>query len=221
MGWIRAVKGHGGLSDVKYKDGDEERYVIPCMTTDRLLIVTSQGRSFTVLADRITRGRGHGDPLSLLIDLGPEDHILHMAPYRGEGHQLLIVGTDHRGFRIEETDTLAQTKAGRQIYNCTDGATMRFCLPTTGDHVALIGQNRKLLIIPVDEIPTLSRGRGVVLQKYKDGGLSDLRFITLSAGLSWPAGERTRTETDLTPWLGRRGQVGRMPPTGFPRNNRF
>ncbi len=220
MGWIRAVKGQA-LTDVKYKEGDEARFILPCMTTDRILIVTSQGRSFTVLADRITRGRGHGDPLSLVIDLGPEDQIVHMAPYRGEGHQLLIIGSDHRGFRIQETDMLAQTKSGRQIYNASEGSTLRLCLMITGDHVAIIGQNRKLLIFPTEEIPIMSRGRGVILQKYKDGGLSDLRFISLTEGLVWAAGERTRTQTDLSPWLGHRGQVGRMPPVGFPRSNTF
>ena len=221
MGWIRAVKGQAILSEVKYKEGDEERFILPCMTTDRLLMVTRQGRSFTVLADRITRGRGHGDPLSLLIDLGADDHVVYMRIYRGEAQKLLIIGSDHRGFCIDEADMLAQTKSGRQIYNASEGSTIRFCLPLTGDHIALIGQNRKLLIFPISEIPTMSRGRGVILQKYKDGGLSDLRFINLAEGLSWPAGERTRTETDLTPWLGHRGQVGRMPPVGFPRNNRF
>lgn len=222
MGWIRSVKGHHvDPQDMKYKEGDEGRFHIPCQTTDRILVVASNGRSFTVLADKIPRGRGAGDPLKLLIDMGQDDDVVYMAPYRSEEAQLLIVGSDGRGFRIEEKDVIAQTKAGRQIYNRIGSVTIRMCVPTSGDHVAVIGTNRKLLIFPLEEVPVMARGRGVTLQKYKEGTLSDIRMLAVADGLSWPMGERTRSEPDLLPWIGHRGQVGRMPPMGFPRTNTF
>jgi topoisomerase-4 subunit A len=222
LGWIRGIKGHHvDASELKYKDGDEGRFIIACMTTDRLIIVSSGGRSFTVLADKISRGRGQGDAIRLLVELEQDEDILYMGPYKGEGQHMLLVGSDSRGFRIDEKSLVAQTKQGRQIYNSVDGAKLKLCLPTEGDHVAIIGSNRKLLVFPIDEIPIMARGRGVVLQKYKEGRLTDIRFLTLSEGLVWASGGRTRTEANLLQWLGHRGQVGRMPPMGFPRMDLF
>ncbi|MBN9565769.1 MAG: DNA topoisomerase IV subunit A, partial [Alphaproteobacteria bacterium] len=218
LGWIRGVKGHQvDASELKYKEGDEGRFIISCMTTDRLIIVSSGGRSFTVLADKISRGRGHGDAIRLLIDLEQDEDILYIGAFKGEGQHMLVIGSDSRGFCIDEKSLIAQTKQGRQIYNSVDGAKLKLCLPIEGDHIAVMGSNRKLLIFPLEEIPVMARGRGVILQKYKEGRLTDLRFLTLAEGLSWASGERTRTESNLLPWLGHRGQVGRMPPMGFPR----
>jgi topoisomerase-4 subunit A len=137
------------------------------------------------------------------------------------GRELLIAASDGRGFIVAEDDVLGQTRAGKQVLNLAGGAVARACVPVAGDAVAVIGDNRRLLIFALDEVPRMARGRGVILQRYRDGGMSDLTTFGLAGGLSWRSGERTRTESDLRPWLGRRGQAGRLPPVGFPRSNRF
>jgi topoisomerase-4 subunit A len=122
---------------------------------------------------------------------------------------------------VEENEVLAQTRAGKQVLNVGGGVEAKVCVPAVGDHVAVLGGNRKLLVFPLEEVPLLGRGRGVILQKYAEGGLSDVRVFRLADGLSWKSGERTRTETDLRPWLGKRAQAGRLPPNGFPRTGRI
>ncbi|HLZ66940.1 MAG TPA: DNA gyrase C-terminal beta-propeller domain-containing protein, partial [Aliidongia sp.] len=165
-------------------------------------------------------GRGHGEPLKLMIDLPNEAEIVALRVYR-PGEKMMLVSTDGRGFIVNQDEAQAQTRAGKQVMNPADKATARFCLPFTGDALALVGDNRKLLILPLAEIPEMTKGRGVILQKYKDGGLADAKIITMADGLSWPAGSRVRTEPDLTAWKTGRGSSGRMVPTGFPRPTRF
>ncbi|NNG04739.1 MAG: DNA topoisomerase IV subunit A, partial [Inquilinus sp.] len=220
-GWIRSVRGHvTDTADVKYKEGDRERFLLHAETTDRLLLFATNGRFFTLAADKLPRGRGFGEPLRLIADLGNEADAVALLRFDPEG-RLLIAASDGRGFVVREAEVSAQTRAGRQVLNLGPGAEAKTCLRISGDTVATIGDNRKLLCFPLDEIPEMTRGRGVILQRYKGGGLSDLTVFSLADGLSWRLGERVRTETDLTPWLGKRAQAGRLPPAGFPRSNRF
>ena len=220
-GWIRAVKGHNvPLADQRYKEGDGPRFALETQTTDRLLIFASNGRFFTLGIDKLPGGRGHGEPLKLMIDLPNEAEIVSLRIYK-PGEKMMLISTDGRGFIVNQDEAQAQTRAGKQVMNPGDKVTARFCLPFTGDGLALVGDNRKLLIIPLVDIPEMVRGRGVTLQKYKDGGLADARIITLAEGLSWPSGSRVRTEPDLTAWKTGRGSSGRMVPNGFPRPTRF
>jgi len=220
-GWIRAVKGHNvPLADQRYKEGDGPRFALEAQTTDRLLIFASNGRFFTLGIDKLPGGRGHGEPLKLMIDLPNEAEIVSLRIYQ-PGEKMMLISTDGRGFIVNQDEAQAQTRAGKQVMNPADKVTARFCLPFTGDGLALVGDNRKLLILPLTDIPEMVRGRGVTLQKYKDGGLADAKIITLAEGLSWPSGSRVRTEPDLTAWKTGRGSSGRMVPNGFPRPTRF
>lgn len=222
MGWIRSLKGHiDDLSDAKYKEGDEEAFVIKAKTTDNLLIFASDGKFYTVLCDKIPKGKGHGEPLRLMIDLAVSDEVVDMFIHQA-GRKLLLASDGGKGFIIAEEDVLAQTRTGKQVMNLPDKQKAICCKPIQGDAVATIGKNRRLLVFMQSEIPEMKRGQGVTLQKYKDGGLSDIKLFTLAEGLSWPQGEnRTRTEADLTYWRGARGGQGKLPPVGFPRNNMF
>jgi len=225
MGWIRAVKGHldpSGIADAKYKEGDSGRFSIPMQTTDKLLIFASNGRFYTIAGDKLPGGRGHGEPLRLMIDLGNDDDVIAIFA-QNPVQRLLIASSDGRGFIVKEEDVAAQTRTGKQVLNLGDKARAAACaaIPGQATHVAVIGDNRKLLVFPLSELPEMTRGRGVALQKYQSGGLSDLKAFRLAEGLSWQAGERTRTETDIRPWIGKRAAAGRLPPTGFPKTNKF
>lgn len=221
-GWIRALKGHDlDLGDIKYKDGDGPGFALTCESIDKLSLFSSDGRFFTLAPDKLPRGRGFGEPVRLSHDLGNEAELLALFVHRPDG-RLLLASSDGRGFVVAEPDTLAQTRAGKQVLLLGDeGARAKLCLPVAGDHLATLGDNRKLLIFPLSEIPDMTRGRGVLLQRYGDGGLADARMLTLAEGLTFPYGGKTRTVTDLTPWMGKRAGTGRLAPPGFPRNNRF
>jgi topoisomerase-4 subunit A len=222
MGWIRAMKGHIALdSALKFKDGDEGRFIFHAETTDKLLVFGSNGRFYTVPASQLPGGRGMGEPLRLMVDLPNEAEIVDMFIHR-PGTKLLVASSAGDGFIVPSEEVLAQTRAGKQVLNLRGETRALVCHPVTGDAVACVGENRKVLVFMLDELPEMGRGKGVRLQKYKDGGLSDATTFTLAEGLSWkdPAG-RTRTETDLTEWLGKRAGAGRMAPRGFPRDNRF
>ena len=220
-GWIRAMKGHAEQAeDLKFKEGDSLRLILKAETTDKILIFASDGRFFTLGGDKLPRGRGHGEPLRLLVDLANDAHVVAMFVHR-PGRKLLLASQSGRGFVAEEAELLAQTKAGRMVLTLDDGEKAAFCLPAEGDAVAIIGDNRKLLVFKLDEIPVMSRGRGVMLQKYRDGNAADILIFQLENGLNWKLGERERVEKDLLPWLGKRASIGRLPPTGFPRSNKF
>jgi len=220
-GWIRAVKGHAdNPDDFKFKDGDQLKATLRCATTDKILLFASNGRFFTLGGDKLPRGRGHGEPLRLMVDLPNDAEIVIMMPYRA-ATRLLLASNGGKGFLVKSEEVLAQTRSGKQVLNLGDGEKAAFCLKPDGDTVAIIGENRKLLLFKLDEIPEMARGRGVILQKYRDGGTADIKVFSLADGLSWQWGEKTRTETNLLPWLGQRATVGRMPPVGFPRNNHF
>jgi topoisomerase-4 subunit A len=222
-GWIRTVKGHNGAAaEQKYKEGDGPRFAVPAETTDRLLVFASNGRFYTIGVDRLPGGRGQGEPLRLMIDLPNEHDVVALFPHR-PGMELLVIADDGRGFVVAGEEAVAQTRAGKQVLTPAEGALARICLRAEeGDAVALVGDNRRMLVVKVDDIPLMTRGRGVILQRYRMGGLADAKVFRLSDGLSWKLGEnRIRTETDLTPWLGPRGGAGRLVPNGFPRTNRF
>ena len=222
-GWIRAVKGHNVPgAEQKYKEGDGPRFAVAAETTDRLIVFGTNGRFYTIGVDRLPGGRGHGEPLRLMIDLPNEHDIVAMFPYR-PSMELLVAASDGRGFVVDGEEAMAQTRAGKQVLTPAEGAIARACVQAEGgDAVALVGDNRRLLIVKLEDIPLMTRGRGVILQRYKWGGLADCKVFRSADGLSWRQGEnRTRTETDLTPWLGSRGAAGRLVPTGFPRSNRF
>jgi topoisomerase-4 subunit A len=222
MGWIRAMKGHVALdAEVKFKDGDEGRFLFHAETTDRLIVVGANGRFYTLLAGNLPGGRGMGEPLRLMVDLPNEAEIVDILIHR-PGAKLIVASSAGDGFVVPMDEVLAQTRAGKQVLTLRDDARTAACRLAEGDHVAVVGENRKLLVFPLAELPEMAKGKGVRLQKYKDGGLSDLRSFTLAEGLSWkdPAG-RTRVESDLAEWLGARASAGKMAPRGFPRDNRF
>ncbi|RAU22485.1 DNA topoisomerase IV subunit A [Paramagnetospirillum kuznetsovii] len=220
-GWVRALKGHAESPDsLKFKEGDQLRFTLKTWTTDKILVFATDGRFYTIGGDKLPSGRGHGEPLRLMIDLGNDVDVAAVMVHK-PGRKLLVASNGGRGFVVDENEVLAQTRAGKMILNVGDGEKAEFCMPMEGDAVAVMGDNRKLLVFMADEIPDMSRGRGVMLQKYRDGGTADIKVFTLAGGLTWSLGERTRTEADLTPWLGKRASIGRLPPTGFPRNNKF
>ncbi len=222
-GWIRTVRGHltdAEAEDVKYKDGDARGFIERCETTDKLLVFASNGKFFTIGVDKLPRGRGFGEPVRLMIDLGNDVDIVDLFRHQ-PGRTLMVVSEDGRGFRVEEAEVLAQTRAGKQVLNLEDGKSARICHPVTGDTVAIIGNNRKMLVFPLEQVPVMTRGKGVQLQKYKDASVADVKTFALAEGLSWRNGERNFVVTDLTGWMGDRAGQGKMPPNGFPKNNRF
>ncbi|OWV37879.1 DNA topoisomerase IV subunit A [Mameliella alba] len=222
MGWIRAMTGHIALDrELKFKDGDGPRFIFHAETTDRLLVFASTGRFYTVSAASLPGGRGMGEPLRLMVDLPNEAEIIDIFIHK-PGRKLLVASSAGDGFIVPEDEVIAQTRSGKQVLNVRAPSRALVCKTVDGDHVAVVGENRKVLVFALDELPEMGRGKGVRLQKYKDGGLSDARTFTLAEGLSWqdPAG-RTRTETALEEWTGKRAGTGRMAPRGFPRDNKF
>ena len=222
MGWIRAMNGHIDLTrELKFKDGDGPGIIFHAQTTDKLLALASNGRFYTILASSLPGGRGMGEPLRLMVDIPDEALIVNLITFR-PGQKLLVASSTGDGFIVTHDDVVAQTKSGKQILNTRGDAVAKICHDICGDHVAVVGENRKVLIFPICEIPEMVRGKGVRLQKYKEGGLSDITTFDLLDGLSWldPAG-RTRTETNLEEWIGKRATAGRMAPRGFPRNKKF
>ena len=224
MGWIRAMKGHIDLTqELKFRDGDGPRFVFHAETTDKLLLAGENGRIYTIAASNLPGGRGMGEPVRLMVDLPNEAQITTLFVHT-PGARLLIASSAGDGFVAAEDEIVAQTRAGRQVLNVRPGVTLRVCHRVGGDHVACVGNNRKVLVFALSELPEMARGKGVRLQKYKDaqGELSDARTFMLAEGLTWldPAG-RTRTVTDLDEWIGKRASAGRMAPRGFPQDNRF
>ena len=220
-GWIRAQKGHVSLDgELRFKEGDSLFIALHAETTDRLVLFATNGKAFTLKADAIPRGRGDGQPVRLLLDLTNEDAVVAMFVHR-EGLRYLVAASDGKGFLVKGEDLLAEKRTGKQVLNVDPPAEAAVCAPAEGDSIAVIGENRKLLIFPIDQVPEMTRGRGVQLQSYRDGGLADVKVFTRKEGLSWVLGERTRVETDLRAWVGSRAGAGKAPPNGFPRSNRF
>lgn len=220
-GWIRAVRGHlADGADLKFKEGDALRTLVPCQTTDRLCLLGSAGRTHTLRAGDLPRGRGDGQPIRIVAEMGNDDDVITLFVWQ-DGRRYLLASDAGRGFIAAAADLLAEKRTGKQLLNLKSGEHALLCIPVDGDHVAVIGTNRKLLVFPLDQLPELSRGAGVQLQKYRDGTLADAKVFRLSDGLTWRLGDKIRTETDLRGWLGDRAQAGKLPPNGFPRSCRF
>ena len=227
-GWIRAIKGHLSdeqVKDIKYKEGDKERYTLAAQTTDKILIFATNGRFYTLGCDKLPGGRGHGEPLRLMIDLPNDADITEMLVHVA-GRKLLVASDSAHGFIVPEDDVLAQTKNGKVVLNVSAGAEATSCtiVPEGADSIAVIGSNRKIVIFPISELPEMTRGKGVILQRYKKGGgavLRDAKAFTLTEGLSFPFGSGWRTETDLLRWQGKRAGAGALAPRGFPTSNKF
>ena len=220
-GWIRALKGHlADGAELKFKDGDRLRFLVPCETTDRLCLFATNGRAYTLKPADLPRGRGDGQPVRLLGELTNEDDVTELFIWR-EAARYLVATSSGRGFIAKADDMLAEKRTGKTVLNLKPGEEAAFCLPVAGDHVAAIGDNKRLLLFPLEQIPEMARGLGVILQKYKDGGLRDIKTFKVADGLTWKLGEKTRTENDLRPWLGERAQAGKLPPNGFPKSGKF
>ncbi|WP_333836925.1 DNA topoisomerase IV subunit A [Novosphingobium sp.] len=225
-GWIRAAKGHLPLdTEFKFKEGDGPAFVLHAQTTDKLLVALDNGRFYTVGADKLPGARGFGEPIRTMVDIDPEAHIVNLVLYRPKG-QLLLAANSGRGFAAEMDELLAETRKGRAVVSTKPGVTLKIVreIAAEHDHVAVMGENRKLVVFALSEVPILAKGQGVTLQRYRDGGLADAITLRLEDGLSWAMGGdtgRTRVEKDLLPWKVARGAAGRLPPTGFPRDNLF
>ena len=220
-GWIRAVRGHlADDAEVRFKEGDRQRWRLRACSTDKLLIFATNGRFYTLDCERLPGGRGFGEPLRLMIELGNGDDPVALLVH-DPTRRLLVAADDGRGFAIEEEEAAARTRGGRQALNLSPSAKARVCAPASGDRVAVVGDNRKLLIFALDELPVMTRGRGVRLQRYGEGGLADATVFAAADGLSWRQGSRMRTLSDAERWTGKRGGAGRAAPHGFPKSNRF
>jgi topoisomerase-4 subunit A len=220
-GWIRAVKGHtADDAELRFKEGDRLKRLVHCQTTDRLTLFGTNGRAYTLKAADLPRGRGDGQAVRLLAELSNEDDIAAMF-IADEGARYLVASTAGRGFVVPAAELAAEKRTGKQVLNLKPGEEAALCALADGDHVAIIGDNRKLLVFPLDQVPEMVRGGGVILQRYKDGGMADAKMFRLADGLTWRLGEKTRTESNLRDWIGERAQAGRLPPNGFPRIPRF
>jgi topoisomerase-4 subunit A len=223
-GWIRALKGHlADLASVQFKGDDKLKTSFFTETTAKIVVVTSNGKFYTLEASKLPGGRGFGDPIRLMADLGEGADFIAVFPYKS-GAKLLVAGSDGRGFVVPTDDVTANTRKGKQILNVDEGAKAVICAEADGDHVAVIGQNRKLIVFPLTQVPEMTRGKGVRLQRYKEGGISDAKVFRLAEGLTWrdTAGRTwTVAKDDLRDWIGNRAEAGRLPPKGFPKSNRF
>jgi topoisomerase-4 subunit A len=222
--WIRAMKGHiENASTLTYKDGDQGKFVLTAQSTDKIMLFSSSGKFFTLEAGKLPGGRGHGEPVRLIADLDSTDSIVALFVHV-PGTRRLLASTDGDGFIVLEDECVATTRKGKQVLNVKAPIESQVCVSVrdSDDHVATVGNNRKLIIFKLSELPEMSRGKGVRMQKFKDGGLSDARTFRLKEGLSWAdSSGRNFTATELKEWLGERAQAGRLPPKGFPKNNRF
>ena len=235
-GWIKAMKGHTDLSaqkDFKFKEGDELAYIFHAQTTDKLLVATASGRFYTIGADKLPGARGFGEPIGTMVDIEGGNDIVALMPADPKG-RMLLASSLGKGFVANMADAVAETRKGRQVVNVKAGAALQVVRPApeaTSDeaslkdqYVAIVGDNRKLVVFPLSELPEMAKGQGVTLQRYKDGGLSDAICFNMSDGLSWTMGGdsgRTRTEADMSLWRVARGAAGKMPPTGFPKSGKF
>ncbi|WP_296084453.1 DNA topoisomerase IV subunit A [uncultured Agrobacterium sp.] len=223
-GWIRALKGHmSDTSSLTFKEGDGPKLAFPAQTTDKLLLLTTGGKAYTLGADKLPGGRGHGEPVRIMVDMENDQDIL-TAFVHDSSRKLLIVSTGGNGFVIAETEMVANTRKGKQIMNVSMPDETKLVVPVIGDHVAIVGENRKMLTFPLSQVPEMSRGKGVRLQRYKDGGVSDVKCFTIATGLSWEdsAGRSfSKVGDELLEWMGDRAGVGRSVPKGFPRSGKF
>jgi len=222
-GWIKAMKGHEhNPKDFTYKDGDRGRFVIEAMTNDKLIAFGTNGRFYTISCDKLPPGRGFGEPVRLMVDLPNDSDIAALMVYNPEA-KLLVASEDGRGFIVPEKDVLAQTKNGKQVLNVDEKTEAKICLRVAPEHnhIATIGTNRKMLVFPLEQIPEMTKGKGVILQKFKDGRLSDARTFNLKAGLTYRSGSSENKVDNVKAWIAERAQAGKLPPNGFPKSSKF
>ena len=230
-GWIRAARGHLPLgtdargAEFKFKEGDGPAFALHTQTTDKLVLVTDDGRAFTLSADKLPGARGFGEPVRTMLDIDAGASPIALL-VRRDGGRVLLAASNGKGFVASMDDLLAETRKGRQAVNVKGDVRLKVAriIAPADDHVAVVGDNRKLVVFALEEVPQMARGQGVMLQRYRDGGLADATTFCLEEGLSWTMGGetgRTRTETGIAEWKVARGAAGRLPPTGFPRDNRF
>ncbi|RAX38952.1 DNA topoisomerase IV subunit A [Rhizobium tropici] len=223
-GWIRALKGHiSDTSSLTFKEGDGLKVAFPAQTTDKILIVTTGGKAYTLGGDKLPGGRGHGEPLRIMIDMENDQDVLTAFVHDPQRKQM-IASTAGNGFIVAEAELVANTRKGKQIMNVSYPDETKLLVPVSGDHVAVVGENRKMVIFPLSQVPEMSRGKGVRLQRYKDGGVADIRCFAIADGLTWEdsAGRTfTKNKDELVEWLGDRAGAGRAVPKGFPRSGRF
>ncbi|NLR95620.1 DNA topoisomerase IV subunit A [Rhizobium sp. P38BS-XIX] len=223
-GWIRALKGHiSDIASLTFKEGDGLKVAFPAQTTDKILIITTGGKAYTLGGDKLPGGRGHGEPLRIMVDMENDQDVLTAFVHDPQRKQL-IASTAGNGFIVAEAELIANTRKGKQIMNVSYPDEAKLLVPISGDHAAVVGENRKMVIFPLAQVPEMSRGKGVRLQKYKDGGVADIRCFAIANGLTWEdsAGRTfTKTKDELAEWLGDRAGAGRAVPKGFPRSGKF
>ncbi|WP_439628275.1 DNA topoisomerase IV subunit A [Shinella sp.] len=223
-GWIRALKGHmSDTSGLQFKEGDALKVAFPAQTTDKVLIVTTGGKVYTLGADKLPGGRGHGEPLRIMVDMENDQDVL-TAFVHDSSRKLIVSSQAGNGFIVSETEMVANTRKGKQVMNVGMPDEAKLVVPVRGDHVAVVGENRKLLVFPLSQLPEMTRGKGVRLQRYKDGGVSDLRCFAIADGLTWDdsAGRNfVRSKDELAEWIADRATAGRTVPKGFPRSGKF
>lgn len=223
-GWLRAMKGHlADFSTLTFKEGDKLKLAFHAETTDRILVLTTGGKFYTIGANSLPGGRGHGEPIRIIVDMENDQDIVTAFVHNPE-RKLLLSSHVGNGFLVPEAEVIANTRKGKQVMNVKAPDEARHCIPISGDSVAIVGENRKMLVFPLTEIPELARGKGVRLQRYKDGGVADIRVFTMEQGLTWQdASGRsfTRGKLELLEWAGPRATAGRMVPKGFPRSGKF
>jgi topoisomerase-4 subunit A len=223
-GWIRTIKGHGAdTSKLAFKDGDRLRQILQAQTTDTLLLFATNGRFYSLAADKLPGGRGHGEPFRLMVDIEDAGDCVELVVHE-PARRLLVASTAGYGFVVAEDDVIAMTRKGKQVLNVKGDDEAAVCAPVAGDSVAVIGENRKLLLFPLEELPEMPRGKGVRLQRYRDGGLADAKTFSKKEGLIYiDAAKRSFTvaPADLRDWWGARAAAGRLPPRGFPKSGKF
>ena len=223
-GWIRAMRGHiTDTASLSFKEGDRLMAAFHAETTDRIVLFSTGGRFFTLACDKLPGGRGHGEPVRVMLDMDNDTEIVAAFKHDPE-RKLLVASTIGNGFVVPESEIIATTRKGKQVLNVKMPVEAAICVPSAGDHVAVVGENRKMLIFPLDQVPEMTRGKGVRLQKYKDGGIRDARIFNGQDGLTWEDSANrihTRTLEELAEYCGERAQAGRVAPKGFPKNGRF
>ncbi|MBQ4399672.1 MAG: DNA topoisomerase IV subunit A, partial [Alphaproteobacteria bacterium] len=220
-GWIRCLKGYSDLNEsFKFKDDDTLAFALHAQTTDKIVMLDNKGKFFSINANDIPSGRGFGQPVRLMIDLANSDEVVAMFVYEPKANYL-VASDKAYGFIVDENHILAQTRNGRKIMNVADNENVKFCIKMTGDYVAIVGDNRKLLVFKAEEIPSMARGHGVLLQKYRDGHITDIQIFNGEEGFSYNRAGGVSVEKELITWLGHRAQVGKTVPFGFPKNNKF
>jgi topoisomerase-4 subunit A len=223
-GWIRAMRGHmTDLAVLTFKEGDRLRRAFHATTMDKVLILSTGGKVFTLEAAKLPGGRGHGEPVRLMVDMDKDQDVVAIFPFNPEGKRIVASAAGY-GFRVAESELVANTRKGKQVLNVSGADEAKVCVPAEGDLVAVVGTNRKLIVFPIDQLPEMARGKGVRLQRYKDGELSDARVFSKAEGLSWTdsAGRlHSRPVAELKDWIGERAQAGRLSPQGFPKSNKF